>query len=118
MAFTDIIKNVSADKIVDLLRPYIPVAWTQTFSGYGTYAIGAMMILSGAVSIFGVPLPWVPLGSEGQWIAAGFAAFTIRRSIGNKEKNILAAIKENTELTKTVADATADATISIKKTTK
>lgn len=118
MAFTDILKNVSADKIVDLLRPYIPVAWTQTFSGYGTYAIGVLMILSGAVSLFGVPLPWVPLGSEGQWIAGGFAAFTVRRAIANNHEATLAAIQENTDLTKTVVDATADATISIKKTTK
>jgi hypothetical protein len=107
MSLIDIVKNVSPDKIVEAVRPFIPEQWKNVFSGYGTYAIGALMILSGGVSILGVPLPWVPFGTEGQWIAGGFAAFTVRRAIANKEKNILAAIKENTEITKTIADSTA-----------
>lgn len=117
MAFTDLLKNVSADKIVEMVRPWIPEQWKNVFSGYGTYLVGTMMLLSGIISLLGVPLPWVPLGSEGQWIAAGLAAFTIRRSISNKEKNILAAIKENTEITKTIADTTATTTTLAKTTT-
>jgi hypothetical protein len=107
MSLIDIVKNVSPDKIVEAVRPFIPEQWKNVFSGYGTYAIGALMILSGVVSILGVPLPWVPLGTEGQWIAGGFAAFTVRRAIANNHAATIAAIKENTELTKTIADSTA-----------
>ena len=109
MAFTDIVKNLSPEKIVEMIRPFIPEQWKNVFAGYGTYAIGVLMILSGVVSILGVPLPWVPLGSEGQWIAGGFAAFTVRRAISNQKIAVLAAIKENTEITKTIADSTAAA---------
>ena len=104
MALTDIFKNLSAESIVETIRPFIPEQWKNVFSGYGTYAVGTLMILSGVVSILGVPLPWVPLGSEGQWIAGGVAAFTIRRSIANNKKAVLEAIKENTDLTVKIAE--------------
>ena len=109
MSLIDIVKNVSPDKIVEAIRPLIPDQWKNAFSGYGTYIIGTLMILSGVASILGVPLPWVPLGTEGQWIVGGAGAFTIRRAIANKEKNIIAAIKENTDITKTIAESTAAA---------
>jgi hypothetical protein len=103
MAFTDMVKNISAEKIVELIRPFIPEKWSQTFSGYGTYAVGVLMIVSGALPIIGIPVPWVPLGSEGQWIAGGIAAFTVRRAIANNKKHVLEAIRENTEITTKVA---------------
>lgn len=103
MPISNLVKNISAEKIVEFIRPFIPEKWSQTFSGYGTYAVGVLMILSGIVSILGVPLPWVPLGSEGQWIAGGVAAFTVRRAIANNKKSVLEAIKENTEITTKVA---------------
>lgn len=103
---TDLFKNISAEKIVEFIRPFIPEKWSQTFSGYGTYAVGVLMILSGIVSILGVPLPWVPLGSEGQWIAGGLAAFTVRRALANNKEKVLEAIRENTELTNKVSEET------------
>jgi hypothetical protein len=115
MALADLFKNISADKLVEAARPFIPDKWKNVFSGYGTYAIGALMILSALVSLFGVPLPWVPLGSEGQWIAAGLAAFTIRRSIANQKTTILNAIQENTDLTKKIAETAATPTEVTKK---
>jgi len=110
MALTDIFKNLSAETIVENLRPFIPEQWKNVFSGYGTYAVGALMIVSGVVSILGVPLPWVPLGTEGQWIAGGIAAFTVRRAIANNHAATIAAIKENTDLTVQIADQTAKKT--------
>lgn len=116
MALTDLIKNVtSPEKLVELIRPFIPEKWKNLFAGYGTYAVGVLMILSGVVSLLGVPLPWVPLGSEGQWIAGGVAAFTIRRSISNNKVAVLAAIKENTEITKTIAAPAAPTVEEVKK---
>lgn len=110
MSLIDIVKNVSPDKIVEAIRPFIPDQWKNLFAGYGTYIVGALMLVSGVVPVLGIPLPWVPPGSEGQWIAGGIAAFTMRRAIANKEKNIIAAIKENTDITKTIAETTAAAT--------
>lgn len=103
MAIADYFKNINAEKIVELIRPFVPKKWSQAFSGYGTYIVGFLMIVSGVVSILGVPLAWVPLGSEGQWIAGGIAAFTVRRAISNNKKQVLEAIKENTEITAKVA---------------
>ena len=93
---------IDINTVINVVKPFIPVAWTGWFSGYGTYALGVLMIISGVLPVVGIPIPWVPPGSEGQWIAGGAAAFTVRRAIANKEKNILAAIKENTDLTKTI----------------
>lgn len=106
MPISDLLKNVSAEKIVEIIRPFIPEKWSQSFSGYGTYIVGALMILSGVVSLLGVTLPWVPLGSEGQWIAGGIAAFTVRRAISNNKEKVLEAIRENTELTNKVSEET------------
>lgn len=105
MAFTDLVKNITPEKALDFIRPFIPTAWTQWFAGYGTYIVGGAMIICGIVPVLGVPLPWVPPGTEGQWIAGGIAAFTVRRAIANKEKNIIDAVKENTEITKATAVA-------------
>jgi len=116
MAFTDMFKNFnSPEKIVELIRPFIPEQWKNVFAGYGTYAVGVLMILSGIVSILGVPLPWVPLGSEGQWIAGGIGAFTIRRALSNNKAAVLEAIKENTEITKTIAAPAAPTVEEVKK---
>lgn len=104
MPISKVLSNVSAEKIVEFIRPFIPKKWSQTFSGYGTYAVGVLMILSGIVSILGFPVPWVPLGSEGQWIAGGIAAFTVRRAIANNRTKVLEAIRENTEITTKVAN--------------
>lgn len=105
MPIAKLLSNVSAEKIVEFIRPFIPEKWSQTFSGYGTYAVGILMILSAIVSILGVPLPWVPPGTEGQWIAGGIAAFTVRRAIANQKTKVLEAIKENTEITTKMVDA-------------
>jgi hypothetical protein len=110
MPISTLTKNINAEKIVEFVRPFIPEKWSQTFSGYGTYAVGVLMILSGIVSILGVPLPWVPVGTEGQWIAGGIAAFTVRRAISNNKTEVLEAIKENTELTTKVASKVEDKT--------
>lgn len=115
MSIIDIVKNVSPDKIVEAVRPFIPEKWKNVFAGYGTYAIGVLMILSGIVAIMGVPLPWVPMGTEGQWIAGGFAAFTVRRALSNNKAAVLAAIKENTEITKTIAAPAAPTVEEVKK---
>lgn len=123
MPIADLFRNISAEKIVEIIRPFIPKKWSQSFSGYGTYIVGGLMILSGIVSILGVALPWVPLGSEGQWIAAGIAAFTVRRAISNNKERVLEAIRENTELTNKVSEETKIvaaniiSTNSVKKTT-
>ena len=105
MPISNLIKNISAEKIVELIRPFIPEKWSQTFSGYGTYAVGILMILSAVVAILGIPVPWVPPGTEGQWIAGGIAAFTVRRAIANQKTKVLDAIKENTEITTKMVDA-------------
>ena len=104
MAFADLFKNITVEKIVEFIRPFVPERWSQVFSGYGTYAIGTLMILSGVVSILGVPVPWVPLGSEGQWIATGLAAFTVRRALSSNKEKVLEAIRENTEITNKVSE--------------
>lgn len=116
MSLTDLVKNVAnPEKLVEIIRPFIPDKWKNAFSGYGTYAIGALMILSGIVSIMGVPLPWVPMGTEGQWIAGGFAAFTVRRALANNKAAVLEAIKENTAITKTIAAPAAPTVEEVKK---
>jgi hypothetical protein len=116
MSLTDIVKNVAnPEKLVEMIRPFIPEKWKNLFAGYGTYIVGTLMILSGVASIMGVPLPWVPLGTEGQWIAGGIGAFTLRRAISNQKEKILDAIKENTEITKTIAAPAAPTVEEVKK---
>jgi hypothetical protein len=101
----NLIKNINAEKIVEFIRPFVPEKWSQTFSGYGTYAVGILMILSAIVAILGFPVPWVPPGTEGQWIAGGIAAFTVRRAISNQKTQVMEAIKENTEITTKMVEA-------------
>ncbi len=110
MPISALAKNISAEKIVEFIRPFIPEKWSQSFSGYGTYAVGVLMILSAVVALLGIPVPWVPPGTEGQWIAGGIAAFTVRRAISNNKTEVLEAIKENTELTTKVANKVEDKT--------
>lgn len=124
MALSDLLNKLDPQQIVDLVKPYLPEAVTKFVSGNATYIVGGAFVLSGVASVF-VPLPWVPLGSEGEWIAVGVAIITGRRALGNTYNSI----QENTAITKelnekidqvatdqkVVADATKKAVTTTKK---
>lgn len=55
-----------------------PMDW---FAGYRTYAVSALMVLSGVTELVGVDVPWVEAADAGRWITEGLAFMFLRKGV-------------------------------------